>query len=193
MKSEEIILLGNNQLILEDNLHSYMYKALKWSEKLRKNVNRPFLKKHMTNKELVYHPLWIAKTLVLAGRHPFPPKKIPKMVFVDALSGYRGMLSTVPETSTLKVTSNQLIEADIFEEEAKKYIIDVQEKQINRSYVLKKPDHQLVDISLHYLPLWKTTVKSTIFNKDFIINANTGESEEHMGKFWADRNRMKIS
>jgi len=192
MKKKTITLLGKNKLISHDRLYFHMYKALKWSEKLKRNVNSSYLKRNMTNQELFYHPLWIAKTLVIAGRSPFPPKKIPKMIFVDAISGYRGMLSTVPDMVDIDVKPKELNEVGITVEEAEKYIKDVQEKQINRSYVLKKPDHQLVELSLVHLPLWKVIVKSDVVNKEFIINANTGESEEYMGNFWQESKWMRI-
>src|SRR5690625_3082941 len=192
MKKKTITLLGKNKLISHDRLYFHMYKALKWSEKLKRNVNSSYLKRNMTNQELFYHPLWIAKTLVIAGRSPFPPKKIPKMIFVDAISGYRGMLSTVPDMVDIDVKPKELNEVGITAEEAEKYIKDVQEKQINRSYVLKKPDHQLVELSLVHLPLWKVIVKSDVVNKEFIINANTGESEEYMGNFWQESKWMRI-
>lgn len=193
MRKRTITLLGSNKLISEDKLYLYMYKALKWSQKMNKEINSTFLKNHITDKELFYHPLWIAKTLVIAGRRPFPPKKIPKMIFVDAISGYRGMLSTVPETVSIHVKPEHLTNIGIIEEDVKKYIKDVQEKQINRSYVLKKPDHKLIELSLVYLPLWRVNVKSDMLNKEFIINANTGESEEYMVTFWQENKWMRIS
>lgn len=193
MRKRTITLLGSNKLISEDKLYLYMYKALKWSQKMNKEINSTFLKNHITDKELFYHPLWIAKTLVIAGRRPFPPKKIPKMIFVDAISGYRGMLSTVPQTVSIHVKPEHLTNIGIIEEDVKKYIKDVQEKQINRSYVLKKPDHKLIELSLVYLPLWRVNVKSDMLNKEFIINANTGESEEYMVTFWQENKWMRIS
>lgn len=193
MRKRTITLLGSNKLISEDKLYLYMYKALKWSQKMNKEINSTFLKNHITDKELFYHPLWIAKTLVIAARRPFPPKKIPKMIFVDAISGYRGMLSTVPETVSIHVKPEHLTNIGIIEEDVKKYIKDVQEKQINRSYVLKKPDHKLIELSLVYLPLWRVNVKSDMLNKEFIINANTGESEEYMVTFWQENKWMRIS
>lgn len=193
MRKRTITLLGSNKLISEDKLYLYMYKALKWSQKMNKEINSTFLKNHITDKELFYHPLWIAKNLVIATRRPFPPKKIPKMIFVDAISGYRGMLSTVPETVSIHVKPEHLTNIGIIEEDVKKYIKDVQEKQINRSYVLKKPDHKLIELSLVYLPLWRVNVKSDMLNKEFIINANTGESEEYMVTFWQENKWMRIS
>jgi len=188
-----ITMLGKKEIISGEKLYLYLYKSLKWSDKMKKDINRNNLKKHVTSKELFYHPLWIAKTLIIAERFPFPPKKIPRMIFVDAISGYRGMLSTVPHTTEVKLEKSQMIKNRITEEQVHKYIKDVQEKQINRSYILKKPKHRMIELTLVYLPLWRVNVHSDIIKKEFIINANTGESEEYMVRFYEKNKQMYIS
>lgn len=70
------------------------------------------------------------------------------------------------------------------EDTAKKYVHDVQDKQINRSYILKKPRHEIRDIFPAYLPMWKIAVRNHVLNETFYINANTGELETHMQKRW---------
>ncbi|MEC5424795.1 hypothetical protein QGM71_15015 [Virgibacillus sp. C22-A2] len=182
---EDIVLLGSNTLIQEENLCKYMYKTLNWSMKVKKGINTDFLKRNIHSKELIYHPIWLAKLLVIADRKPFKPKKIPMMCFVDAVSGYRGLLTTVPKTTDHPIGSTKVIAPRIDKsEEVQKYIKDIQHTQINRSYVLKKPEHKIVEKFLVHLPIWKVQVEEGSFKKVFMINANTGESEEYMSDQW---------
>src|SRR5690625_3648807 len=180
MHTNKITIMGNNILISQNALMKHIYKSLKWSLKIKKNVNVEFVKRHIDKKELLYHPIWLAKTLVIADRKPFPPKKTPNMIFVDAVSGYRGLISTIPETVKADINIEKLVHSKITSNDVLKYFKDVQTSQINRSYILKKPKHKIIDFFLVYLPLWKGKVSSQLFETDFIINANTGDSEDHM-------------
>src|SRR5699024_1527912 len=124
----------------------------------------------------------------------FRPKKIPMMAFIDSISGYRGLLSTIPTTAEdIPVQPSKAITPMIIQpDEVKKYIRDVQQAQINRSYVLKKPKHEIVDYYLVHLPIWKIKVTNTAFKHEFFINANTGESEDHMASLWNPSKWMRI-
>jgi|SRR5690625_1085827 len=185
MINEKLTVMGNHNLIDQEALYTHIYKSLKWTVRLRGNINKEFVRRNTTNTALKYHPIWLAKTLVIADRKPFAPKKTPNMVFVDAISGYRGIISKIPETAEVKVHKNQVISANIIDDNAiVDYIRDVQVKQINRSYVLKKPRHEIVEYFLVYLPLWIGKVSSQEMVKEFTINANTGESEEYMASLW---------
>lgn len=133
------------------------------------------------------------KTLVIADRKPFPPKKTPNMIFIDAVSGYRGLLSTVPETSDAVIIERKLVHPNIIRKDVLPYIQDVQTSQINRSYILKRPKHELVDYFLIYLPLWKGKIVSQHLNEGFVINANTGESEKHMAKLWKSNKLLHLN
>ena len=186
VKSKELLILGNPKPFSEEQLCRYMYKSLKLWTKWKREINESYLREHIKQIKLVYHPMWVAKLLLLADRKPFPPKKIPRMCFVDAVSGYRGLLSAVHPTTTIDVGFNEgiVIKSKITEQSVKKYIKDVQERQINRQYVLKKPEHRIVDYFLVHLPLWKIKVESDLLKKEFIINGNPGESEEFLASQW---------
>ncbi|MUV37034.1 hypothetical protein JNUCC1_00840 [Lentibacillus sp. JNUCC-1] len=191
---KDITLIGRNQLITEDQLYSYMYKSLKWTDRLKKEMTSDFIKKHTCKRELIYHPIWLIKTLVIADRKPFPPKKMPKMIFVDAVSGYRGLITKVPETTKQPIPAPNIITPDIDQTDiVKDYVHDVQKKQINRAYVLKKPDHKIIDSSLVYLPLWFVSVASGEFSKQFVLNANTGESEAFMSQLWTSGEWLNVA
>lgn len=185
MIKEKLTVMGSHNLIDQEALYTHIYRSLKWTIRIRGNINKEFVRSNTTNVALMYHPIWLAKTLVIADRKPFSPKKTPNMVFVDAISGYRGIVSKVPETADVKVHKNQIVSANINDDNAiVNYIKDVQTKQINRSYVLKKPRHKIIEYFLVYLPLWMGKVSSHELNKEFTINANTGESENYMASLW---------
>ena len=73
------------------------------------------------------------------------------------------------------------------EEEVKIYIRDVQVRQINRSYILKKPLHEIRELFLAYLPIWKVQISSNLVNDTIYINGNTGESEKYLADRWVGR------
>lgn len=180
--------IGNTNIISEDELFQYVYKSLPLKFRLNRNINASILKKSCINRELIFHPFWIAKTLVIAERPPFEPKKIPNMIFVDAISGYRGIFSEVPAIQKMKVERSQIKSSFIKnEEEVKIYIRDVQVRQINRSYILKKPLHEIRELFLAYLPIWKVQISSNLVNDTIYINGNTGESEKYLADRWVGR------
>jgi hypothetical protein len=57
--------------------------------------------------------------------------------------------------------------------------------------LLKKPKHQIVELCLLYLPLWKVNVQSNQLQEIIYINANTGESEDYMSKQWKTEKWLK--
>ncbi len=186
-KQMNIHRIGDTALIGEAELYKFVQKALPIKFRMNKSLDETVLKQS-GKAELIYHPFWLAKTLVIAERPPFQPKKLPNMIFVDGVSGYRGVFSKVPAMSELEVNKMDVQPLVITnEEEAKKYIQDVQVRQINRSYLLKKPKHEIVEISIGYVPIWKVLVRTPMFHETFYINANTGESEKYMAQRWQSR------
>ncbi|PTL37973.1 hypothetical protein [Alkalicoccus saliphilus] len=182
---EKVKLIGNGNLIQEEKLASYIYKSLKLSDKWKREVSPASIEKQMKDPELIFHPMWTVKLLVIADRKPFPSKVMPNMLFIDSVSGYRGLFSKVPELNHTDVYSRQLQEPTISRQEAlDKYVPDIQQKQINRSYILKKPRHEIESIELVYLPLWKVNVYADRSKKVYYINANTGESEALVSELW---------
>ena len=152
--------------------------------RLNKTINADYLKKNTTSATLLYHPFWMVKNLVLADRPPFPPKKIPRMIFIDAVSGYRGIFSHVPPVSEEAVGDRLVVEPVIQENEVGKYAEDVRRKQIDKQYLLKKPRHKIVETSMVYLPIYKVVVDSAEVDRTFYINGNTGESEQFLSGRW---------
>ncbi|ARI77885.1 hypothetical protein [Halobacillus mangrovi] len=179
-----VSILGEES-IMEKDLPEHMYKNLKPSLKWNRQLNEETLKQGITKKEKIYHPMWIVKMLIIADRKPFPPKIKPNMAFIDAVSGYRGLFPNVPPITPTEVSDSKVRRAEITKQELlSKYIVDVQDKQINRNYILKKPRYEIKAIDLVYLPLWKVDVDTNFLTKTFIINGNTGESEELLLKLW---------
>ncbi|SFF57348.1 hypothetical protein SAMN05216353_10256 [Halobacillus alkaliphilus] len=178
----KVSIIGEDHLPEED-LAKHMYRSLKPSLKWNRQLNEESLNRGIVKKEKVYHPMWTVKLLVIADRKPFPPKKKPNMAFVDALSGYRGLFTSVPPITAREVSQANVQRADITKQELlDKYVIDVQDKQINRSYILKKPRYEIKEAELVYLPLWRVEVDTDFLSKTFVINGNTGEPEDLLYK-----------
>ncbi len=183
-KAEKRISRIGDKNISDALLYKSIYKTLGIQQKLNRSINPDYVRDHTTKKEMLYHPFWMAKNLIVADRPPFPPKKIPRIIFVDAVSGYRGLFSHVPPINTESIADKMLTAPQITEENLEKYIKDVQEKQINRSYILKKPRHENKATELVYLPIWKVKVSSSELDHTFYINGNTGESEQFISERW---------
>lgn len=173
--------------ITEDKLIKSIYKSLGAKQKLSRRINTSYIRAHITDQELIYHPFWMVKSLIVAARPPFPPKKIPRMIFIDAVSGYRGIFSHVPPI-TEEAADGSIVPPFLQnEEDIDIYIRHVQEKQINKQYLLKKPEHEIVERTLAHLPIFKVSVESAEINDVFYINANTGESEDFLSERWRSK------
>ncbi|CAM4333410.1 hypothetical protein [Lacicoccus alkaliphilus] len=174
--------------ITEEKLIKSVYKSLGAKERFTRRVDTSYIRAHITGQELIHHPFWMVKSLIVAARPPFPPKKIPRMIFIDAVSGYRGIFSHVP-TITEEEAADGSIAAPFLrnEEDIDIYIRHVQEKQINKQYLLKKPEHEVVEKTLAHLPIFKVRVESAEINDVFYINANTGESEAFLSERWRSK------
>lgn len=177
-------LLGEDT-VAERDLPAHIYKSLHPPLKWNKQLNEAAVEKGIAKKEKIYHPMWVVKMLIIADRKPFPPRIKPNMAFIDAVSGYRGLFPNVPPITEAEVPSTKIQKAVITKQELlDKYVKHVQEKQINRSYILKKPKYEIKDTEMVYLPLWRVEIDTAFLTKTFIINGNTGESEDLLMKLW---------
>lgn len=188
----KIKVLGEGLHFGKKRLVKDTYRCVPFFDRMKKLVTKKDLEKKASFR-LFYHPFWVAKTLVIAERPPFSPKKIPNMLFVDAVSGYRGMFSHVPKITEKKV-SKRVLQTPVIasKEEAKRYITDIQVHQINRSYLLKKPKHKLLALNMLYLPIWEVCVEVEGEERYFYINGNTGENEAFLAKQWEKRKDLLL-
>lgn len=133
--------------------------------------------------ELLLHPMWLAWTEVIAARPPFRPVVRPAVIFVDAVSGYRGQLSAVPHTQELDRDVGTVQQARVRDEkQARELVRDVQTQQIDRSYVLRKPRHEIRRLEMLYLPLWRFDPGGG--GEVAVINAVTGDDEAYLASRW---------
>src|SRR5699024_5515603 len=132
------------------------------------------LRQAVTGQELIYHPLWMGKVLTFADRPPFPPKRIPNAAFVDAVSGYRGVLERIPDVDPGTPDDGQQVPPVIDTKQRAGRYVQAVLHTVNRGYVLKKPQHQLASLELLYLPLWKVTLQAPQ-SRVVYVNAVTGE------------------
>lgn len=160
-------------------------EALLGAEQARAKMRRRYRRSSTgTSKgELLLHPMWFAWAEVIADRPPFRPVVRPTVIFVDAFSGYRGQLTTVPHTQEVDRDVGMVQPARIREEErASELVRDVQIQQINRSYVLRKPRHQIRRLEMLYLPLWRFDPGGG--GQVAVINAVTGDDESYLAGRW---------
>ncbi|WP_347861143.1 hypothetical protein U0355_10650 [Salimicrobium sp. PL1-032A] len=179
---EKVTLLGEEK-IEEKELPGLIYKQLKPTLRMKRGLDERTIRDGITRVEKRYHPMWVIKMLIIAERKPFPPKVTPNMVFVDGRSGYRGLFTTVPPRLEKEVGEHEVLRPFFSKQEMLgKYVKDVQEKQINRKYVLKKPKYDVKEMDLLYLPIWQVEVKNAHVDTTYWVNGNTGESEELLMK-----------
>lgn len=184
-KQEKYIEQLGEQTVEVNELPGIIKKSLGIRGKFKPGMDESAIAEDIHAAEVVYHPMWIVQNTVVATRRPFKPKRIPNIIFVDAVSGYRGLLSTVPFISETAVEKDRIISHIIDAQAVVQYIKDVQSNQIDRSYVLKKPGHEQSEPRLVHLPLWKVEMKGQTGREIHYINANTGDSENFMSRRWA--------
>lgn len=184
-RQEKYIEQLGEQTVEAHELPGFIKKSLGIKGKFNPGVSERAIKDDIHTAEVIYHPMWIVQNTVVATRRPFKPKRIPHIIFVDAVSGYRGLLSTVPYISETAVEKDKIISHIIDAQAVEHYIKDVQNNQIDRSYVLKKPGHERSEPRLVHLPLWKVEMKGRSGREIHYINANTGDSEDFMSSRWA--------
>ncbi|TVT28265.1 hypothetical protein FO441_07590 [Salinicoccus cyprini] len=184
-KQEKYIEQLGEPTVAADALPGLIRKASGMMKKFNMSMDENTIRQRIESSRLIHHPMWIIKNTVVATRRPFKPKRIPNMIFVDAVSGYRGLLSTVPFISEVSVDKNSIVNPVIDEADVARYVKDVQTMQIDRSYVLKKPQHEPSEPRLVHLPLWKVVISGDQGREIHYINANTGESEAFMSGRWA--------
>ncbi|GAB3067021.1 hypothetical protein ACFOU0_00210 [Salinicoccus sesuvii] len=183
-KQEKYIERLGASSVAQDEIPRFIRRASGVMRKFSVSVSEEVIRQRLESIHLIHHPVWIIKNTVIAARRPFKPKRTPNMIFVDAVSGYRGLLSTVPAIHEVAVEKDSIVRATIDQSEVDRYIEDVQAKQIDRSYVLKKPHHESSDLRLVHLPLWKVVLRGERQDEIYYINANTGESEYFMSRRW---------
>jgi hypothetical protein len=133
--------------------------------------------------QLLLHPMWIAWSDVLADRPPFRPVVRPSVIFVDAVSEYRGLLASVPHTQVLGAGPAQVHRATVPRDRAGDLVSDVQQSQINRSYLLRKPRHEVRRLELLHLPVWRFDPGDG--TSPAHVNAVSGADESYLAGRWA--------
>lgn len=152
--------------------------------------------------ELLLHPIWVARVEVIADRPPFAPLVRPRLVFVDGVSEYRGLLEAVPPVRQVAVqeeawgghagrdgeyrarVDGELVTVHrtvVDRTRALELVQDVQVRQINRSYALRKPRHRILRVSIHHLPLWRFETRT---GPVATVNAVTGADESYLASRW---------
>ena len=142
--------------------------------------------------------MWVAWAEVVAARPPLAPLVRPTMIFVDAVSEYRGVLGVVPRTQRLTIDGPRVLREGrtLVEDErvtvpaprldrdrAAEMVTEVQRGQIDRTYLLRKPQHRTRRLELLHLPVWRFASPGTGI-PERVVNAVTGEDEGYLAARW---------
>lgn len=150
------------------------------------------LRDAITKQQLIHHPLWLGKVVTYADRPPFPPKKTPNVVFVDAVSGYRGVLERVPTVTEGIGGDNEMQVSPVIVASAHaEQFVQAVLHTLNRGYVLKKPKHELAALDMVLLPLWKVTLDLDKPHTAY-LNAVTGEPESYLARLWGSDSWLSL-
>ncbi|MGC5585922.1 hypothetical protein [Ornithinimicrobium sp. W1665] len=166
---------------------------------VRRRVRRSLTQ---TAGQLLLHPIWVARVEVIADRPPFAPLVRRRLVFVDGVSEYRGLLEAVPPVRQVAVQEEawgshagrageyrarmdgELVAVHrtvVDRDRAVELVQDVQVRQINRSYALRKPRHRILDVVIQHLPLWRFQTRT---GHVATVNAVTGADESYLASRW---------
>src|SRR5699024_4853490 len=90
-----------------------LYKAANQAMGCKTSVNRKvgirYIQDNLVGETVIYHRIWLVESVIVAARPPFRPKTIPRIIFVDGVSGYRGVFSHVPPIVDETVDSSQAV------------------------------------------------------------------------------------
>lgn len=150
----------------------------------------PVLRAELREQELLWCPLWLARTLVTADRPPFPPRRSAVAVFVDGLSGYAGLLGGAAPTAVVDPVEGRVLAPVLDEEQARDRVTEVQRQQIDRSYPLRKPRHRIESVRLVHLPVRRLHLagpraEAAGVAGSWHVNAVSGELETHLAREWS--------
>ena len=181
--------IGGEEPLDEEAILAGAHRGLGMLRRLR--VSRGRLRSADASMRLVHHPMWLAKVVSYADRPPFPAKAKPNVVFVDAVSGYRGVLETMPALTKLVPAGHDTPEPVVASEpDARRYVAAVL-RRVDRSYLLKKPRHVIRDLTIAFLPLWHVRVDLD-GGIECVVNGNTGEPETYMASLWGSREWLDV-
>lgn len=121
--------------------------------------------------ELCYKRLYFIKLLGLAARPPFKPKEVGYTLFYDPVMNQGGLTDCVPKFEEHEVEERQIIKDQYSFEDYEKQKDKIIEKNILRSYLLKRPEIRYVGREEVYLPYWVCTYSPDV---QIFVNAATG-------------------
>ena len=155
----KIKLAENKRLISEDKARAAAKRILSVSDESRISV------------ELCYKKMYFLKMLALAARTPFPPKKVPYVLFFDSRIGVGGPTPGVPEYKMTEVP-DEAVYPDVYDRKGFEAKYDeLINKFILKQYLLKRPELKKEGSDEIYLPYYKCTYNG----REVFINAGTGK------------------
>ena len=119
---------------------------------------------------LCYKKIYFLKVLALASRVPFPPKKVPYVIFYDPETREGGITYEVPESEQIEVDEQLVRQTEFSLEDFEKEQPALIEKYILKQYLLKRPEIELRGSDELYLPYYSCRFEG----QEILFNAATG-------------------
>ena len=120
---------------------------------------------------MCYKRLYFNKLLGLAARPPFQPKKINYTLFYDPVMGQGGLTDCIPAYEEREVDESQIVRERYTLDDYEMQKDNIIEKNILRSYLLKRPELKYIGREEVYLPYWVFTYAPDV---QILVNAATG-------------------
>lgn len=108
--------------------------------------------------QYVLHPFWFIKVAAYADRLPFSPKLRRHVLYIDAVTGERGLTDRFPEIEKKTRTGKKIVPPLLKDEDVKQMTEELIENLILRTYLLKRPRIEVAGRELVYLPHYQVRV-----------------------------------
>lgn len=145
--------------VRREELQRLLYSRVvsRWRRLLPAGKQKPL---DIFDTQYVFVPFWFIKVASYADRIPFPPKVRRYVIYIDAISGERGLTDRFPRTEERDAGEYRVRSPYMKEDTIKPMVDDLVESLILRRYLLKRPSVEVMDPELVYLPHYYVRVRT---------------------------------
>jgi len=146
--------------VRQEELQGLLYPQIvsRWQRLLPAGKKTPV---NIVDTKYVFHPFWFIKAVSYADRIPFPPKVRRYVIYIDAVSGERGLTDRFPQIEQQTAGIHTVRSPQLIKDNIKPLVDDLVESLILRRYLLKRPTVEVMDPELIYLPFYYVRIKVT--------------------------------
>jgi hypothetical protein len=128
-----------------------------------------------------YYPFWFIKAEAYADRSPFSPKLRRHVLYIDAMTGDRGLTNQFPKIEQKSKTKIDVLSPRFNKEKVDNLINELVEDFILRPYLLKRPTVKIVGKELIYLHYYLVNVKTkSDVRYSLSVNSLSGEIRKNL-------------